>query len=210
MRFDSPRRSFGQPTPFATQVTATVKWFNPTKGFGFVSPSDGSGDAFLHASVLATLGYDSVPDGATLVVDLAQGPKGPQVSTVHEVDASTATPGGRSDRGPRPDRGGFGGGGGGYGAGGGYGGGRQDRGFGGGGGRFRDDGPTEEVEGTVKWFNHDKGFGFIAPETGGKDIFVHANVLQRSGLATLPEGAPVRVQVRQGAKGPEAASVEMA
>jgi CspA family cold shock protein len=61
----------------------------------------------------------------------------------------------------------------------------------------------------VKWFNHDKGFGFIAPETGGKDIFVHANVLQRSGISTLPEGAPVRVQVRQGQKGPEAAGVEM-
>ena len=43
------------------QITATVKWFNPTKGFGFVQPSDGSGDAFLHVSVIERAGHSSLP-----------------------------------------------------------------------------------------------------------------------------------------------------
>ena len=63
--------------------------------------------------------------------------------------------------------------------------------------------------GTVKWFNTSKGFGFIMPEDGGKDVFVHASVLARSGLAELSEGQVVRVRVAQGAKGPEATYIEM-
>lgn len=188
--FDRPRRSFDQPTPMATNVQATVKWFNATKGFGFVTPTDGTQDAFLHASQLAFLGHEELPEGATVVVDLAQGPKGPQVSAVHEVDVSTASPRERGGGGPRG--GGFGG---------------SPR---GGFSRDRDSGPTEEVLGTVKWYNPDKGFGFIGPDNGGKDIFVHASALQRSGLYDLTEGAAVRVQVRQGQKGLEAASIELA
>jgi cold shock protein len=198
--FDRPRRSFDQPAPMATNVQATVKWFNATKGFGFVTPTDGTQDAFLHASQLAFLGHEELPEGATVVVDLAQGPKGPQVSAVHEVDVSTATPSGSRDRAPR-DFGGPRGGGRDFGA---------PRGGGGGFSRDRDSGPTEEVLGTVKWYNPDKGFGFIGPDNGGKDIFVHASALQRSGLYDLTEGAAVRVQVRQGQKGLEAASIELA
>ena len=63
--------------------------------------------------------------------------------------------------------------------------------------------------GTVKWFNAEKGFGFIAPDGGGKDIFVHASALSRSGLTTLPEGSPVRVTTRQGQKGVEADRIEV-
>ncbi len=66
-------------------------------------------------------------------------------------------------------------------------------------------GPVVETTGTVKWFNPTKGFGFIAPQDGGKDIFVHMSALGQ--MRTLNEGQVVRVQVRQGAKGPEAASV---
>ena len=75
------------------------------------------------------------------------------------------------------------------------------------GGASRGPAPTggEEVRGTVKWFNQAKGFGFITPETGGKDVFVHVSVLARSGLVELSEGQAVRVRVAQGAKGPEAA-----
>ena len=61
--------------------------------------------------------------------------------------------------------------------------------------------------GTVKWFSDEKGFGFITPESGGKDVFVHISALNRSGMNDLHEGQVVRVQVVQGRKGPEAGSV---
>jgi CspA family cold shock protein len=67
-----------------------------------------------------------------------------------------------------------------------------------------------EMVGTVKWYNPDKGFGFIAPASGGKDVFIHATVLERAGLSALQEGQSVRIAVVQGAKGPEAGSISPA
>ncbi|UMM10041.1 cold-shock protein [Gluconobacter frateurii] len=63
------------------------------------------------------------------------------------------------------------------------------------------------MRGTVKWYNSTKGFGFITPDSGGKDIFVHASALERSQLATLDEGQTINVKVVQGQKGPEAAVI---
>lgn len=71
-------------------------------------------------------------------------------------------------------------------------------------------GPGVETAGTVKWYNPRKGFGFITPGSGGKDVFVHASTLERAGLAQLTDGQSVRMQVIQGAKGPEAASLSLA
>src|SRR5215510_10377738 len=68
---------------------ATVKWFNSTKGFGFVTLEDGS-DAFCHASALSALSSPDLPQGATVYCDVAQGQRGMQVTTVHSVDLSTA------------------------------------------------------------------------------------------------------------------------
>ena len=67
---------------------------------------------------------------------------------------------------------------------------------------------VEEI-GTVKWYNAEKGFGFIGPDRGGKDIFVHASVLKRAGIADLAEGQHVAVDVVDGRKGPEAASLRL-
>ncbi len=86
------------------RLTATVKWFNRTKGFGFVTATDGSGDAFLPAAVLAQAGYDEVGEGATLTCEMVEGPKGRAVATITEIDPSTATPRGFG-RGPRAERG---------------------------------------------------------------------------------------------------------
>ena len=61
--------------------------------------------------------------------------------------------------------------------------------------------------GTVKWFNDAKGFGFISPEEGGKDLFVHHTSIAGSGFKTLAEGAKVEFEARQGQKGPEAINV---
>ena len=63
------------------------------------------------------------------------------------------------------------------------------------------------MTGTVKWFNNDKGFGFIAPEDGSKDIFVHHTAIQGSGYKSLDEGEKVEFDVAQGQKGPQAENV---
>lgn len=178
------------------EVDAVVKWFNSEKGFGFVELSDGSGDAFLHASAVERAGSGPMEPGRQLRVRVGQGQKGRQVTEVTQVGEMGPAPAGSSPRPPRPsypprDTGG-------YGAGGGYGGG-----FG---------GPVaggEEISGTVKWYNSQKGFGFITPEGGGKDVFVHVSALTRSGLSDLREGQTVRVQVVQGRKGPEAGTLSL-
>jgi CspA family cold shock protein len=231
---ERPARSFGGPSPFESAppsgpaVDATVSWFNPEKGFGFTSLSDGSGDAFLHIGQLQAIGRESVPPGATLKVQVAQGAKGKQVVKVLEVDESTAQPQQFRPRpaGPRPGGFGAGGGygaggsgGGGYGSGGGYGGGGGGYGAGGGGGGFGgaprpprrmvDPSTATPLDGVVKWFNPDKGFGFVAGEDGGKDVFVHISVLQAAGMGPLADGQRVSMRIVETPKGREAVSISV-
>ncbi len=164
-------------------MQAVVKWFNSEKGFGFVELSDGSGDAFLHATVLGRAGFTAVNPGDTLEVRVAQGQRGPQVTEVISVDTSTGSVA------PPPRMGG--------------------------GGGFRQSaereptGPTVQETGTVKWYNATKGFGFIVRDGGGKDVFVHASALQRAGIASLDEGQRVVVDIAEGRKGPEAATLRL-
>jgi len=63
--------------------------------------------------------------------------------------------------------------------------------------------------GTVKWFNDAKGYGFIAPADGGKDLFVHHSNIAGDGYKSLAEGAKVEFEAREGAKGPEATNVAL-
>jgi cold shock protein len=63
------------------------------------------------------------------------------------------------------------------------------------------------TQGTVKWFNADKGFGFIAQEGGGDDVFVHYSAIQTSGYRTLDENQKVEFEITQGPKGPQAENV---
>jgi CspA family cold shock protein len=184
------------PSVFASgpEIEATVKWFNPEKGFGFVELGNGSGDAFLHVSVLQRSGNDAVNPGAQLKVRVGPGQKGQQVTEVTAI-TSPGEPGAAGPSGP-PRSGGFGAGP------------RPPRpGGGGGGGGFQPQGDAQEMRGTVKWYNAEKGFGFISPEGGGRDVFVHATALERSSLPPLSEGQSVVMQVVQGRKGPEASTL---
>ena len=64
------------------------------------------------------------------------------------------------------------------------------------------------MQGSVKWFNDAKGFGFITPDGGGKDVFVHHNAIASSGFRSLAEGDRVEFETEQGAKGPQAKDVK--
>jgi CspA family cold shock protein len=63
------------------------------------------------------------------------------------------------------------------------------------------------ANGTVKWFNDQKGYGFITPDDGGKDLFVHQSAIDATGFRSLAEGAKVSYETEQGPKGPSAANV---
>lgn len=66
---------------------------------------------------------------------------------------------------------------------------------------------TERIQGTVKWFNTTKGYGFISPDDGGKDVFVHYSAIKMEGYAYLDEGDRVEFSVEDSPKGPQAANV---
>lgn len=163
---------FREDAPSGRRLEAKVKWFNPGKGFGFVTPTDGSPDAFLPMSALRRAGCEEVRDGATIICEVGAGAKGPLVTAVLHIDNGTAAaaPGGGDRRGPRS--------------------------------------PTT-IEGAVKRFDFDKGYGFIAPDGGGRDVFVHITALRRSGVAVLDPGQRVRAEIVDGKKGEEAERITL-
>jgi CspA family cold shock protein len=168
------------------RLSGKIKWFNRSKGFGFIVPNDGSGDVFLPLAVLERSGFNEAPDGADITIEWSQGPKGRAATQVLELDASNAA--------PRPQRDG----------------GRPRRDFDGGGGDSGGGGPIEEVDGVVKWYDPARGFGFVLPNDGGKDVFVHVTALRRAGIEDLQPGQNVRMQVAQARRGREASAIELA
>jgi len=144
-------------------VKTRVKWYSPSKGFGFVQPADGSFDAFLHVSVVQQSGATVLPEGTTIVCDLTEGQKGMPVAAIQEIDTSTAVP-------------------------------AEDGG--------------DEVTGTVKFFNGQKGFGFVTVD-GGRDVFISARVMERCGIPTLEPDTRVRMWTKMGPKGPMASKLEL-
>jgi len=173
--------SSGPMSSNAPAVDATVKWFKADKGYGFVELAGGQGDAFLHANALRNAGHESVPAGAKLRVQVGAGAKGAQVTRVLEVDAS-----GVVERPARPQADGP---------------------------RARrvppDPSTAVSVTGRVKWFDDTKGFGFVASEDGGKDVFVHISVLGPAGITSLTEGQQVNMRVVDTPKGREAISLSI-
>src|SRR5579872_5187535 len=182
---------FGSPPPMSPpaaagpSVDAVVKWFKADKGYGFVELANGQGDAFLHVNALHSSGFETVPPGAKLKVVVGAGAKGAQVTRVLEVDTAGAAerappPRSFGDAPPRPRR------------------------------VAPDPSTAVAVAGKVKWFDDAKGFGFVASDDGGKDVFVHISILGPSGLSHLAEGQPVNMRVVDTPKGREAISISPA
>ncbi len=155
-------------------TTGTVKWFNATKGFGFIEPENGGSDVFVHISAVEQAGLSSLQDGQPIRYEVeADRRTGKQSATNLEVlGEGQAAPRAPRAREPfKPAGGGFGGGGGGD---------RISQGAG---------------AGVVKWFNRTKGFGFITPDGGGEDLFVHGTAVELAGLRNLEEGQPIAYDV---------------
>lgn len=174
-------RAAGGSPPESVEIRARVKWFNAAKGFGFLTPADNSGDIFVHLSALRQAGYEGLEEGATVVCEATHGPKGLQAVRIIDVDTSTIArpPAGRRD-GDNDDP-------------------RH---------------PPLEASGdyldvTVKWFNAEKGYGFVTSGDDAQDIFVHIRTLRRVGLGDLRPGQSLRVRTGQGPKGPQVAEIDL-
>ena len=167
-------------------VLGTVAWYEPGKGYGFVTPDDGGPEMFVHSSAIVVGGVVSAGQRVAFLV--AEGERGPQAEHVLPLGAGAGAgagvPGGAGARG-------------GAGAAAGRSGAVAGRSGGG-----------DGADGTVTWFDGDKGFGFVTPETGGEDVFVHVRALA-GGLSSLAEGDRVTYEVVDGDKGPQARNLRL-
>lgn len=139
-------------------VLGTVAWYEPAKGYGFVTPDGGRGEIFVHSS--AIVGGGVISEGQRVAFLVVEGEKGPQADHLLPLGAQAAQP------------------------------------------------ATDGADGTVSWYDDVKGFGFVAPDGGGDDVFVHVSALGR-GLTELVEGARVTYDVVEGDKGPNARNVQL-
>ena len=214
MAFERPREHAPRPQILHGDTAATVRWFNPSKGYGLATVPALGADAFLPSSAIQPLGFMDLPAGTEIAIDVIESTKGPAVGRIYQIvsmpegarpNALVSRPAPSFDRGRR---GGFGGGGGGGFSSGGGGGGGFSSGGGGGGAPQGEAGPP--VEGTVKFSSSEKGFGFVATDDGGgKDAFVHASALQRAGIDALQPEQRVRVTLRMGQKGQQVETIEL-
>ena len=173
-------------------ASGTVKFFNTAKGFGFIAPEDGGADVFVHISAVERSGLRELNEGDRVSFELEQDRRsGKLAATNLQVTGSGPVPGGRSSDRPRGDfqrssgasRGSYSGG--------------------------SSGGSAVGGRGVVKWFNATKGFGFIQPDAGGDDVFVHISAVERSGMSDLREGEAVTFDVERDSRSGKAAAVNL-
>ena len=144
----------------ALGVLGTVSWYEPGKGYGFVTPDGGGAEIFVHSS--AIVGGGVISDGQRVAFLVVDGEKGPQADHLLPLGAEAAG---------RPW-------------------------------------PSDGADGTVSWYDVDKGFGFVTPDAGGEDAFAHVRDLA-GWLAELSEGDRVTFDLAASEKGPQARNVRL-
>lgn len=152
------------------QQSGTVKWFNSQKGFGFITPHEGGEDLFVHQTAINAEGFRTLNENDEVFYDVTnEGGKLKAINVCGDADGSPLKQqGSRGGRGPPSAP------------------------------RKWPDGavPSEGKQiGTVKWFNSEKGFGFVAPQEGGEDLFVHQSAVHAPGFRSLMEGEMVEFKV---------------
>jgi CspA family cold shock protein len=157
-------------------ITGRVKWFDATRGFGFLVSEEIEGDVLLHFSVLREHGRRSVPEGAIIECVPVKLDRGLQAKKVISIDTSSALPQQPRSSIPAADR--------------------ADRKA-----LAENAGAFEPVE--VKWFNRVRGYGFVKrpDESGGEDVFVHMETVRTSHLPELQPGQMLEARIAPSSKG---------
>jgi cold shock protein len=167
----------------SVKVTGSIKWFDATRGFGFLVSDQAKGDVLVHFSVLKEHDRRSLPEGAVVECLVVEQERGLQARKILSIDLSQAVvpelARSASASGDRIDPAAL----------------------------LDEAGSFEPVR--VKWFNRLKGYGFLVREDGDSDdIFVHMETVRRGGLTDLMPDQPLRARIARGRKGPLAVEVE--
>lgn len=150
------------------KVSGTVKWFNSQKGFGFITPADGGADLFVHQSAIKATGFRSLAENEEVEYEVVtEEGKQKAMNVTGPAGSNVKGDGGRRGGAPSMPR------------------------------KWPEGTPTSDGKqiGSVKWFNSEKGYGFIAPLEGGDDLFVHQSAIHATGFRSLREGEEVEFKV---------------